>query len=104
MSHEVTNPPPPRPLIGRERLAGLCLVVFGLFALYASADLPFFTEGGGWIRPAAARVVGADHSSGNCAAGDLLARATGINRQLADPRHGSGAGRDLPLCADDPWF
>lgn len=46
MSHEVTNPPPPRPLIGRERLAGLCLVVFGLFALYASADLPFFTEGG----------------------------------------------------------
>jgi hypothetical protein len=33
-------------LIGRERLAGLCLVAFGLFALYASADLPFFTEGG----------------------------------------------------------
>lgn len=46
MHHEATTVPPPRPLIGRERLAGICLVAFGLFTLYASADLPFFTEGG----------------------------------------------------------
>jgi hypothetical protein len=46
MSHEASSTPPPRPLIGRERLAGISLVAFGLFALYASADLPFFTEGG----------------------------------------------------------
>lgn len=50
MAHEMsqgeTPPPAPPPLLGRERLAGLSLVGFGLFALYASADLPFFTEGG----------------------------------------------------------
>lgn len=46
MSHEATSSPPPRPIIGRERLAGICLVAFGLFALYASAELPFFTAGG----------------------------------------------------------
>lgn len=46
MSHEASPTPPPRPFIGRERLAGICLVAFGLFALYAGVDLPFFTEGG----------------------------------------------------------
>lgn len=46
MSHEATDIPTPKFLFGRERLAGMCLVAFGLFALYASADLPFFTEGG----------------------------------------------------------
>jgi hypothetical protein len=38
--------PPPQPQVGRERLAGICLVTLGLFALYASWNLPFFTEGG----------------------------------------------------------
>ena len=47
MSHEAEAPPPPHtPLIGRERLAGLSLVAFGLFTLWAGSDLPFFTESG----------------------------------------------------------
>lgn len=46
MSHAAPPLPPSRPLLGRERLAGLCLVAFGLFALYAGAGLPVFTEGG----------------------------------------------------------
>lgn len=45
-SHGQTPPLAPSFFLGREQLAGLCLVAFGLFALYASADLPFFTEGG----------------------------------------------------------
>ncbi|WP_192931164.1 tripartite tricarboxylate transporter TctB family protein [Gemmobacter serpentinus] len=50
MSHETSGGPTP-PLassffLGREQLAGLSLIGFGLFALYASADLPFFTQGG----------------------------------------------------------
>ncbi|WP_223252213.1 tripartite tricarboxylate transporter TctB family protein [Paracoccus mutanolyticus] len=39
-------PPPSNPWLGRERLAGVSLVVFGLFALWAGADLPFRGEGG----------------------------------------------------------
>lgn len=39
-------PPPSNPWLGRERLAGVSLVGFGLFALYAGADLPFMGEGG----------------------------------------------------------
>ena len=39
-------PPPSSPWLGRERLAGLSLIGFGLFALYAGADLPFGGEGG----------------------------------------------------------
>lgn len=47
MSPNATPPVlPPKPLIGLERLAGVCLVAFGLFAYYASSDLPFFTQGG----------------------------------------------------------
>ncbi|MGA0541705.1 tripartite tricarboxylate transporter TctB family protein [Neotabrizicola sp. VNH66] len=46
MTHEATSSPPPKPIIGRERMAGMCLVAFGFFALYASAELPFFTAGG----------------------------------------------------------
>ena len=38
--------PPSNPWLGRERLAGLSLVVFGLLALWAGSDLPFMTEGG----------------------------------------------------------
>lgn len=39
-------PTPPGPWLGRERLAGLSLVVLGLVALWAGRDLPFMTEGG----------------------------------------------------------
>ncbi|MGN7869104.1 Tripartite tricarboxylate transporter TctB family protein [Paracoccus haematequi] len=39
-------PPPSNPWLGRERIAGLSLVAFGLFALYAGADLPFRSESG----------------------------------------------------------
>lgn len=47
MSHEVSAPvAPSNPWLGRERIAGLSLVAFGLFALYASWDLPFFTTDG----------------------------------------------------------
>lgn len=38
--------PPSSPWLGRERLAGVSLVAFGLFALWAGADLPFRGEGG----------------------------------------------------------
>ncbi len=38
--------PPSYPWLGRERLAGISLVVFGLFALWAGSDLPFQGEGG----------------------------------------------------------
>lgn len=38
--------PPSNPWFGRERLAGLSLVAFGLFALWAGSDLPFMTEDG----------------------------------------------------------
>lgn len=47
MNREVeSGTPPSSPWAGRERLAGLCLVAFGLFTLWAGSDLPFFTDGG----------------------------------------------------------
>ena len=47
MSREVAPPTPSlNPWLGRERLAGLSLVVFGLFALWAGSDLPSFTQDG----------------------------------------------------------
>ncbi|SMG50823.1 tripartite tricarboxylate transporter TctB family protein [Paracoccus sp. J56] len=47
-AHEPAQPlpPPSSPWLGRERLAGLSLIGLGLFALYASADLPFASESG----------------------------------------------------------
>lgn len=38
--------PPSSPWLGRERLAGISLVAFGLFALWAGSDLPFMTQDG----------------------------------------------------------
>jgi hypothetical protein len=38
--------PPSTPWLGRERLAGLCLVGLGALALWASSDLPFASEFG----------------------------------------------------------
>jgi len=44
--HPEPHVPPSNPWLGRERLAGLGLVAFGLFTLWAGSDLPFMTEGG----------------------------------------------------------
>ena len=38
--------PPHNPWAGRERIAGLSLLAFGLFALWAGSDLPAMTESG----------------------------------------------------------
>ena len=49
MDHEDTRggeTPPQTPWAGRERIAGLSLLAFGIFALWAGSDLPGMTEGG----------------------------------------------------------
>ncbi|WP_052041735.1 tripartite tricarboxylate transporter TctB family protein [Paracoccus sphaerophysae] len=49
MQHEPDHDaalPPRSPWAGRERIAGLTLTLFGLFALWAGHDLPFMTERG----------------------------------------------------------
>ena len=38
--------PPQNPWFGRQRLAGVSLLLFGLFALWAGGDLPAMTESG----------------------------------------------------------